>query len=292
MEFAFGYFRKNFGKKRIYADWAATTPLRREVKKSVENARKIWANPSAIYREGAEARKALEKMRAKSACVLGVKPEEVYFTSGGTESNVTIIHGVLCACLERSERSGVHVVTTAIEHSSVLETLKLFENRGVRVTYVLPGPDGVVRADEILSAVRPDTVLVTCMYVNNEIGTIQPVSKIGAGVRKIRAEKFGKAQHKNREGREKDSGKNNMREDDFENNALFPVFHVDTSQAPLWLSCEMEGLRADAMTLDAHKMRGPKGVGALIARRHVPWKPLMTGGGQERGRRPTSESLE
>jgi cysteine desulfurase len=161
----------------------------------------------------------------------------------------------------------VHAVSTSIEHSSVLEVLRLFEKRGVRVTYVAPGPDGVVRADDVLKAITPATALVSVMYANNEIGTIQPVSKIGAGVRKIRAEKVGKA------------------------DAAFPVFHTDASQAPAYLSCELEGLRADAMTLDAHKMYGPRGVGSLIVRRHVAWEPLMAGGGQERGMRPTTESV-
>ncbi|MDO8579769.1 MAG: cysteine desulfurase family protein [bacterium] len=262
MKFTFGDFGKNFGRERIYADWAATTPIRGEVEKVMKKARKMWANPSAIYREGVEAKRALENMRAKSAKILGVKPEEVYFTSGGTEANAMIIQGVLRRHLERAE--GVHIVASAIEHSSVLETLKIFEKRGVKVTYVSPRPDGVVRADEILAVIKPDTVLVTCMYANNEIGTVQPVSKIGAGIRKIRAEKL----------------------------SDWPVFHVDASQAPLWLSCELEGLRADAMTLDAHKMQGPKGVGALVVRRHVNFEPLMVGGGQEHNKRPTTESLE
>jgi cysteine desulfurase len=158
----------------------------------------------------------------------------------------------------------VHVVSTTIEHSSVLETLKIFAEHGVKVTYVAPKENGIVSVDDVLKAIKKETVLVTCMYANNEIGTIQPVSKIGAGIRKIRDERS--------------SG--------------YPVFHTDASQAPLWLSCEIEGLRADAMTLDAHKMQGPKGVGALVVRHNVPFEPLMAGGGQERGKRPTTESLD
>ncbi len=271
MKFTFGDFGKNFGNKRIYADWAATTPLHGKVEKAMKEARKMWANPSAIYKEAVSAKRALENVRAKSAHVLGVKPEEIYFTSGGTEANTTIIQGVLRTRLERVS----HVVSTSIEHSSVLETLKIFEQHGVKVTYIAPDKNGIVSVDEVLKAITPDTVLVTCMYANNEIGTIQPVSKIGSGIRKIRAEKTG-------------TGKS-------ASGALsttFPIFHTDASQAPLWLSCEMEGLRADAMTLDAHKMQGPKGVGALIVRRHVSFEPLMIGGGQERGKRPTTESLE
>ncbi len=229
----------------------------------MERARKNWANPSAIYKEGVEAKKTLESERMKIARILGVKPEEIYFTSGGTEANCTIIQGVLRTRLEKGVKD-VHVVTSSIEHSSILETLKLFEQHGVKVTYVKPDKNGVVSAEEVLKAIIPATALVTIMYANNEIGTIQPVSKIGAGIRKLRAE----------------------------NLSEFPVFHTDASQAPLWLSCEMEGLRADAITLDAHKIQGPKGVGALVARRHVSFEPLMIGGGQERNKRPTTESLE
>jgi cysteine desulfurase len=255
------------GKSRIYADWAATTPLHPQVVKAMEEARKNWANPSSIYEEGVEAKKTLEEKRSDCARLLGVKPEEVYFTSGGTEANGTIIQGVLRTKLEKGEKD-VHVVTTSIEHSSILEVLKLFESHGVKVTYVKPKEDGVVNVDDILAAITPQTALVTVMYANNEIGTIQPVSKIGAGIRKIRAQKIG---HKD---------------------VNLPVFHVDASQAPLWLSCDIEGMRADAMTLDAHKMQGPKGIGALVVRRHVSFEPLMIGGGQERGMRPTTESLE
>ncbi len=255
-----------FGKKRIYADWAATTPVHWQVVKAMQKVGKYWANPSAIYKEGVEAKKLLDEAHAKTARILGVKPEEVYFTSGGTEANATIIQGVLRTRLEKGIKD-VHVVTTAIEHSSILETLKLFEKHGVKVTYVKPDKNGIVQAEEIVKAITPHTALVSVMYANNEIGTIQPVSKIGAEIRKIRSKKVGSA------------------------DADFPVFHVDASQAPLWLSCEVEGLRADAITLDAHKMQGPKSIGALIVRRHVSWEPLMVGGGQERGKRPTTESL-
>ena len=262
-----------FKKGRIYADWAATTPLHPRVACAMNKARKFWANPSAIHREGVQAKKDLEERRAQSARLLGVKPEEIYFTSGGTEANTTIIQGVIRERLEQVPAAQIHIVSTTIEHSSILETLRMFETQSISVSYINPGPDGVVRAEDVLAAITPQTVLVTCMYANNEIGTIQPVSKIGAGIRKIRAHKIGRTDTVS------------------DSSAGFPVFHIDASQAPLWLSCEMEGLRADALTLDAHKMQGPKGVGALIVRRHVSFQPLMIGGGQERGMRPTTESL-
>ncbi len=230
----------------------------------MKKAGKAWANPSAIHAEGVRAKRVLESARVSVARDLSVRPDEVFFTSGGTEANATIIQGVLRMHLEKGVKpADIHLVSTAIEHSSVLETLRIFSEHGVKVTYVAPGVDGVVRADDVLKAITPQTVLVTCMYANNEIGTIQPVSKMGAGIRKIRATSGG----------------------------TFPIFHVDASQAPLWLACDLEGLRADAMTLDGHKMQGPKGVGALIVRNHLAFLPLMAGGGQERGKRPTTESV-
>lgn len=251
--------------KRIYADYAATTLLSCAVARHMGRvARRYIGNPSAIYEEGVESRRFLESERERVATLLGVRAKEIYFMSGGTEANVTIIQGVIRDRLEKGVKpADVHVVSSTIEHSSVLETLRLFEKNGVRVTYVTPGEDGVVRADDMMKAVTPKTTLVTLMYANNEIGTIQPVAKIGGMIRKLRSE----------------------------NLSAYPVFHTDASQAPLWLPCMLEGLRVDAMTLDGHKMEGPRGVGALVARSHVSWESLMEGGGQERGKRPTTESV-
>ncbi len=253
-----------FSPKRIYADWAATTPLHPVVRRAMRCAERFTANPSAIHTEGVRAKKALEEARLMAARAIGIKPAEVYFTSGGTESNATIIQGVIRTFLEKGiAPQAIHVISSTIEHSSILETLSVFEKHGVRVSYVTPNTEGIINPEHILSLITPETVLVTCMYANNEIGTIQPISKIGAGIRKIKGE--------------------TLRE--------YPVFHSDASQAPLWLSCDMEGLRVDAMTLDGHKMQGPKGVGALMVRSHVAFLPLMVGGGQEKGKRPTTESI-
>lgn len=253
-----------FSPKRIYADWAATTPLHSVVRRAMRRAERFTANPSAIHTEGVRAKKALEETRLMAARAIGIKPAEVYFTSGGTESNATIIQGVIRTFLEKGiAPHAIHVISSTIEHSSILETLSVFEKHGVRVSYVTPNTEGIVNPEQVLSLITPETVLVTCMYANNEIGTIQPISKIGAGIRKIKGE--------------------TLRE--------YPVFHSDASQAPLWLSCDMEGLRVDAMTLDGHKMQGPKGVGALMVRSHVAFLPLMVGGGQEKGKRPTTESI-
>lgn len=264
--------------KRIYADWAATTPLDSRVARAMAKARKLWANPSAIHAEGVAAKKMLEAARSSVGRLLSAKPDEIFFTSGGTEANVTVIRGVVGAYLRTGANpADVHVVSSSIEHSSVLGTLRDLEGQGVSVTYVEPNENGIVSADEVVAAVRSNTALVTCMCANNEIGTLQPISKIGAGIRKIRAAKIAASS---------ESG------GAVQSDARFPVFHSDASQAPLWLSCDLEGLRVDALTLDAHKMCGPKGIGALALRRGVPCEPLMRGGGQERGMRSSTESVE
>ncbi|MDP1625186.1 MAG: cysteine desulfurase family protein [bacterium] len=251
--------------RRIYADWAATAPMHPEVKDAMASVRRTAANPSSLYREGVEAKRILESFRTSCAHIVSARPDEVYFTSGGTEANNTVIRGITDACMAAGANANdLHLVSTSIEHSSVLEPLRRLASLGAKITFVDPGQDGVVRAEDILAAVRPNTVLVTCMLANNEIGTVQQVSRIGAGLRKLKAE----------------------RESDY------PIFHVDACQTPLWMSCDMEGMRADAMTLDGHKMQGPKGVGALVLRRGIECAPLILGGGQERGMRATTESLE
>jgi cysteine desulfurase len=271
-----------FGTRRIYADWAATTPVHPCVARAMSKTRALWANPSAIHEEGVRARAALEEARTACARILSAKPDEIYFTSGGTESNNLIIRGVIDAFIVAhpgTSFAAVHIVTTAIEHSSVLETVREFERKGAVVTVVGTNAQGIVSADEVISAIRPNTALVTCMLANNEIGTFQPVSKIGAGIRKIRADKVGE--------RSSVAGVTTGIASD----ARFPIFHSDASQAPLWTSCDLEGLRVDALTLDAHKMQGPKGVGLLAVRHGIPFAPLMRGGGQEREKRPTTESV-
>jgi len=252
-------------KKRVYADYASTTLLNREVARHMRYAERTYiANPSSIYKEGVDAHVFLEHERERVARLLSVRSHEIYFTSGGTEANATIISGVINSRIKKGiVPRDIHVITSIIKHSSVLETIRTFEKQGIRVTYIIPHTDGIVRVEDVTKAVRPETVLISIMYVNNEIGTIQPISKIGGIVRKMRAETMSE----------------------------YPVLHSDASQAPLWLDCSLEGLRIDALTLDAHKMEGPRGIGAMVVKSHVLWEPLMVGGGQEFGKRPTTESL-
>jgi len=247
--------------KRIYLDYAATTPLDLRVKKAMEPYfTQKFGNPSALSAEGVEAKKALDSARAVAARALEAHSDEIVFTSGGTEANNLALFGAADA-ISRGSTSLVgeveprpHIVTTNIEHSSILEPLKDFY-----VSYVPVEPNGIVKAEKILAAIRPNTVLVSVMYANNEIGTIQPIAKIGKGIRAL--------------------GKKR------------PLFHTDACQAPLYLNCLVNALGVDLLTLDGHKMYGPKGVGALYVRRGTKLAPQLLGGGQEQGLRSTTENI-
>jgi len=250
-----------FKNKRIYTDWSATTPVHKKVLKAMKKAGAFWANPSAIYKEGGLAKSFQDDQKSIIAKVLSIKSDEIIMTSGGTESNNLIINSAVSVALKKGKGfKDLHIVTSNIEHSSILETLKELEKKGLSVTYVPVNKDGLLNEQEVIDAINENTILVTCMYVNNEIGTIEPISKIGSAIRKIKKDGF-------------------------------PIFHSDASQAPMYLSCDPEGLRVDALTLDAHKMQGPKGVGMLFLKRNTLFEPLMFGGGQEGGKRPTTESL-
>jgi cysteine desulfurase len=248
--------------KRIYADYASTTPLSKKAKRAMRHAEKL-GNPSAIYREGVEAKKMLEEARALCARAIESRPEEIIFTSGGTESNNLAIAGVI----EERHEEGVayekiHIITTPIEHASVLECVRTYERRGVKISFADVNADGIVSVDSIAKLVRPDTALVSVMYANNEIGTIQPIHEIGEMLRKMRKDK-GSA----------------------------PLFHSDACQAPLYLSLNRETLRIDLMSLDAHKIGGPRGVGILFIKNGVKISPFLSGGGQEKSLRPTTENI-
>ena len=241
--------------KRIYLDYAATTPLDPRVKLAMEPYfAKAFGNPSSIHAEGVAAKKAVDEARTKVARALEARAEEIIFTSGGTEANNLAIFGVL------EGKKNAHIVTTNIEHSSILEPLRELKRQGrAEVSYVPVEPNGIVRAEKIISAIRPNTVLVSVMYANNEIGTIQPIAKIGKLLRKA--------------------------------NQRSVIFHVDACQAPLYLHCLVNALGVDLLTLDGHKMYGPKGVGALYVRHGTALAPTIFGGGQEKGLRSTTENV-
>jgi cysteine desulfurase len=274
-------------RKRIYLDYAATTPLDPRVMRAMGpffagSPAPGFGNPSSIHAEGVAAKRALDNARTFVARSFEAHADEIIFTSGGTESNNLSIFGTLFALprfdLSPDTRSNLvkpHMVTTNIEHASILEPIRELEKRGViEVAYVPVEQNGIVKPEKIIAAIRPNTVLVSVMYANNEIGTIQPIAKIGKALRDLRNRQlstfnFQLSTVKNR----------------------FPIFHTDACQAPLYLNCLVNALGVDLMTLDGHKMYGPKGIGALYVRRGTPLKPLILGGGQERGLRSTTENV-
>ncbi len=227
-------------KKRIYMDYAATTPVDAEVLKAmmpyfVEN----FGNASSIHKEGVVAKDALNKTRGSIADILNARSEEIIFTSGGTEANNLTIFGVI------GEPKGVHAVTSTIEHPSVLEAFRVLEKKGLKVTYIEVDENGVVNPKDVRDAIKENTILVSIMYVNNEIGTIQPISEIAKAVR-----------HKRKKNIQLPAA-----------NFQLPYFHTDASQAPLYLSLNTIKLGVDMMTLGGHKMYGPKGIGCLYVKK-------------------------
>lgn len=249
-----------FKKQRIYLDYASTTPVHTEVEKAMRPYwRNSFGNASSIHTEGKVARTALITARESVAQSLGVQSDEVLFTSSGTESNNLAIQGVL----NRKYKDGVgwedmHVVSTAIEPSSIKEVLYIYEEKGVRVTYVSVDQDGLVRPQDVAEACTDNTVLVTLSYVNNEIGVVQPIRKISQAVKAVRED---------------------------------IVIHADGAQAPLYHNVHMHTLGVDLLSLDAQKIYGPKGVGVLGVRRGTVVYPMLFGGAQEGGIRPGTENI-
>ena len=237
----------------VYLDNASTTPVDPEVKKVMEKYFCVsYGNPSSLNKMGVDARKAVEDARASVAKVLGCRHNEIIFTSGGTESNNLAIQGAARA----NKTKGKHIITTRIEHSSVLNVCKYLESEGYSVTYLRVDKEGFVDVNELEKTIRKDTVLITVGYVNSEIGTIQNIASIGAIARNHKV-----------------------------------VFHTDACQAVGYLELNVDKLKADLMTLNGAKIYGPKGVGVLYKRTGVGMKPLLFGGEQEFGLRAGTENV-
>lgn len=240
--------------KRIYLDHAATTPTDpRVVDAMLPYLTRLWGNPSSIYHEAREARKALDTSRRSVAQILGGRPAEVIFTSGGTESNNLALRGAAYA-----SRRGDHIITSAIEHHSVLHTAERLQREGFRVTYLPVDAQGFVSPRALEQALEERTILVSIMQANNEIGTIEPIVELARLV-KTRDPHI--------------------------------VFHTDAVQAAASLDINVDRLNVDMLSIAAHKVYGPKGVGALYVRARTPFLAQMLGGSQERNRRAGTEDV-
>ncbi|TSC84872.1 MAG: cysteine desulfurase [Parcubacteria group bacterium Gr01-1014_13] len=246
--------------KDVYLDHAATTYIDKAVLKAMEPYfSKVYGNPSSLYHEGLKANEALNTSRRTIAKFIGALPENIIFTGSGTESDNLAIYGIAKAHLQH----GKHIISTPIEHHAVLHPLEDLKKSGWEITYVKVNDKGMVNVDDVIKAIRPDTILISIMSANNEVGAIQPIAEIGRKLLQYRKE----------------------------NKASYPFFHTDACQAAGYLNLDVEKLHVDLMTINASKIYGPKGIGMLYVRRGVAIKPLILGGEQERNLRAGTENI-
>lgn len=256
----FRFFKRK--PKRIYLDNAGATPVSLRARRALWRTLSSFGNPSAIHKEGDETSLILHKARTSIANVLNAHSYEIIFTGTGTESCNLAIMGAYAS----TSAAKPHVITSAIEHPAVLEPIRTLEKEGkIRVTYLPAYENGIVRIKDVREALTEDTILVSVMYANNEIGTIQPVKEIGRCIDEWKKEN----------GRTFTS---------------FPYFHVDACQAGNYLNLDVVRLKVHLMTINSSKVYGPKGIAALYKREGISFRPLILGGGQERGWRSGTES--
>jgi cysteine desulfurase len=247
-------------KRRIYLDHAATTPVHPQVWDAMQPfVSEMFGNPSSLYLRGRQALAAIEEARETVARILNAQPQEIIFTSCGSESDNLAVRGVAFAngrpLHERQGQGAGHIITSSIEHHAVLYTCQQLERHfGFDVTYLPVDAHGMINPDEVTRAIRPDTILISLMYANNEIGTVQPIAALGQIAR-----------------------------------AHGIPLHTDAVQAGGAFLLDVNALNVDFLSLSAHKFYGPKGVGILYAREGVKFLPMQTGGGQERNRRAGTE---
>lgn len=239
--------------KSVYLDNSATTPLKKEVlDEMMPYLTEHFGNPSSIYKIGRQAKAGIESAREKVAKAIGAEPKEIYFTGCGTEADNWAIKGIA----QSKAKKGKHIITSKIEHHAVLHTLESLEKQGYEVTYLAVDEYGKISLDDLKAAIRPDTILITIMTANNEVGTIQPIREIGAIA--------------------KEHG---------------VLFHTDAVQAIGSMEIDVKEMNIDLLSLSAHKFGGPKGVGAMYARTNVLPAVFMHGGAQERARRAGTENV-
>lgn len=261
-------------KKRIYLDHAAITPVDNKVEREMAKWNvPRYGNPSSIHMEGYLARRGLEDARKRVADFFHGQPDEITFTGSGTEANNLAIFGAFERELEKGKKAvELHFLTSAIEHASVMECARTLERDGVKVDYTAVNPDGIVNISDLRRKIRPETFLVSIMYANNEIGTIEPVPQIARLIR--RGRKIQKVSLPT-----------------LRSNSPLPLFHVDACQAPLFLPLDVRKLGADLIAIDGQKVYGPRGIGALWKRRGIKICPQIVGGGQENGLRSGTENI-
>lgn len=240
---------------RIYMDHAGTTPMRSEVLEAMlPYLTEKFGNASTIYSYGREAKKALEDSREKVAQLIGANTKEIYFTSGGTESDNWALRGVAAANIKK----GKHIITSAIEHHAVLHTCQALERQGFKITFLPVDEHGLVNVEDVVNAITDETIMVSIMHANNEIGTIQPIKEIGKAIKREKKD---------------------------------IVFHTDAVQTVGKIPVDVDDLGVDLLSISAHKIYGPKGVGALYIRKGTKILQFMTGGAQEGNRRAGTENI-
>ncbi|MEG2105084.1 MAG: cysteine desulfurase NifS [Oscillospiraceae bacterium] len=238
----------------VYADNAATTKMSETAKNAMLPIfDEVYGNPSSLHTVGQTAKAKLEEARAKMAALLNAEPREIYFTSGGSEADN---QAIVSAALFGAKKGKKHLISTKFEHHAVLHTLQKLEKQGFELTLLDVGKNGIVKLDDVKNAIREDTALVTIMFANNEIGTIQPIAEIGALCRERGV-----------------------------------LFHTDAVQAAGHLHIDVNTMQIDMLSLSAHKFHGPKGVGALYVRKGIILSNIIEGGAQERGKRAGTENL-
>lgn len=239
---------------RIYADNAATTKISQTAMKAMISAMEnSYGNPSSIHQIGMAANDALQTAREQIARCLGCMPKEIFFTSGGTESDN---QAIVSAAMLGAKQNKRHIISTAFEHHAVLHTLRRLKEQGFEIQLLDVGAEGNITAAQVEEAIRPDTCLVTVMFANNEIGSVLPIAEIGEACR-----------------------------------AHGVLFHTDAVQAAGHIQVNVKKQNIDMLSLSAHKFHGPRGIGALYVKRGIELTSLMEGGGQERGKRPGTENL-